>query len=215
MSRNVVALPTWVRAYRLLFGVVTIFAVGYQLWVNYDNGNSKVVNYFSFFTIQSNVIAAVVVLTGASGAAFVVRPTFSWDIVRGAAAIYMTLTFIVYGLLLTGEDLQVAEPWVNNTLHRIVPIVMIIDFLIRPLYHRITFRQALIWTIFPIAWLVYTIIRGIAIDWYPYPFLNPDKSGGWPGVAAICVAIMIGFLIATWFMTAIGQRLSVRLADAA
>lgn len=215
MSRNVVALPTWVRAYRLLFGVVTIFAVGYQLWVNYDNGNSKVVNYFSFFTIQSNVIAAAVLLTGASGAAFVVRPTFSWDIVRGAAAIYMTLTFIVYGLLLTGEDLQVAEPWVNNTLHRIVPIVMIIDFLIRPLYHRITFRQALIWTIFPIAWLVYTIIRGIAIDWYPYPFLNPDKSGGWPGVAAICVAIMIGFLIATWFMTAIGQRLSVRLADAA
>lgn len=215
MSRNVVALPTWVRAYRLLFGVVTIFAVGYQLWVNYDNGNSKVVNYFSFFTIQSNVIAAAVLLTGASGAAFVVRPTFSWDIVRGAAAIYMTLTFIVYGLLLTGEDLQVAEPWVNNTLHRIVPIVMIIDFLIRPLYHRITFRQALIWTIFPIAWLVYTIIRGIAIDWYPYPFLDPDKSGGWPGVAAICVAIMIGFLIATWFMTAIGQRLSVRLADAA
>lgn len=215
MSRNVVALPTWVRAYRLLFGVVIIFAVGYQLWVNYDNGNSKVVNYFSFFTIQSNVIAAAVLLTGASGVAFVVRPTFSWDIVRGADAIYMTLTFIVYGLLLTGEDLQVAEPWVNNTLHRIVPIVMIIDFLIRPLYHRITFRQALIWTIFPIAWLVYTIIRGIAIDWYPYPFLNPDKSGGWPGVAAICVAIMIGFLIATWFMTAIGQRLSVRLADAA
>ncbi len=215
MSRNVVALPIWVRAYRLLFGVVIIFAVGYQLWVNYDNGNSKVVNYFSFFTIQSNVIAAAVLLTGASGVAFVVRPTFSWDIVRGADAIYMTLTFIVYGLLLTGEDLQVAEPWVNNTLHRIVPIVMIIDFLIRPLYHRITFRQALIWTIFPIAWLVYTIIRGIAIDWYPYPFLNPDKSGGWPGVAAICVAIMIGFLIATWFMTAIGQRLSVRLADAA
>ncbi len=215
MSRNVIAVPTWVRAYRLLFGVVTIFAVGYQLWVNYDNGNSKVVNYFSFFTIQSNLIAAAVLLIGASGAAFVLRPTFAWDILRGAAAIYMTLTFIVYGLLLTGQDLQVAEPWVNNTLHRIVPIVMILDFLIRPLYHRITFRQALIWTIFPIAWLIYTIIRGVAIEWYPYPFLNPDKSGGWPGVFAICVVIMIGFLIATWIMTAIGQRLSLRLADPA
>lgn len=205
--------PIWVRAYRFLAALLAIAAMGTQLWVNHRDDKGTIGNYFSFFTIQSNIIAVIVLLIGASGASFVIRPTFAWNLARGGAAIYMTLTFIVYGLLLTGEDLQVAEPWVNNVVHRIVPIVMIIDFLIRPLYHKITFRQSLVWAIFPIAWLVYTIIRGIAIGWYPYPFLDPDKAGGWPGVGVICVVIAIGFLGASWFMTAIGQRLSIRLAN--
>jgi len=215
VSRNISALPMWVRAYRLFFGLLTIVAMAYQYYDGSKDDSFSPGNFFSFFTIQSNIIAAVVLLVGASGASFVVRPTFTWDLVRGAAAIYMALTFIVYGLLLSdiSEELQTVIPWINNVVHRIVPIVMVIDFLIRPLLHRITFRQALAWAVYPIVWLVYTIIRGNATDWYPYPFLDPDKVGSWLGVAAICFCIMIGFFAVTWFMTAIGQRLSIRMVE--
>ena len=213
MSRNAIALPTWVRAYRFFFAVLTVIAIVYQLWHLHDEGKLKLANYFSFFTIQSNLIAAVVFLIGASSASFVQHPTRAWDLIRGAAAIYMTLTFVVYGLLLSGADVQIAIPWVNDVVHRIFPLVMLFDFFIQPLLHRVTFRQALTWAIYPALWLVYTIIRGNATGWYPYPFVNPDKVGGWFGVAAICFAILIGFLIATWFMTAIGQRLSLRMRE--
>ncbi|MGI8484201.1 MAG: Pr6Pr family membrane protein [Thermomicrobiales bacterium] len=213
MNRNAISLPVWVRAYRFFFAVLAVIAIIYQLWHLHDEGKLKLANYFSFFTIQSNLIAAVVFLIGASSASFVQRPTRAWDLVRGAAAIYMTLTFVVYGLLLSGADVQIAIPWVNDVVHRIFPLVLLFDFLIQPLLHRVTFRQGLLWTIYPMAWLVYTIIRGATIGWYPYPFLDPDKTGGWPGVAAICIGILVGFLLATWFMTAIGQRLSLRIGE--
>jgi len=167
-------------------------------------------NFFSFFTIQSNLIAAVVLLIGASGLPFVERPTGTWDLVRGAAAIYLTLTFVVFALLLSDitDELQTTIPWVNAVVHQIVPVVMILDFLIVPLAHRISFRQSLVWIVYPLLWLAYTLIRAQIVGWYPYPFLNPAESGGWLGVAAICVVILIGFVAACWLMTAVGRALT-------
>ncbi len=201
----------WIRMYRVFFALLILAAVGYQLWQLHDNGTLRAGNFFSFFTIQSNLIAAVVLLIGASGARFVVRPTLAWDLVRGGAAIYMTLTFVIYGLLLSGHDVQTTSTWVNDVVHRIAPLLMVYDFLAVPLTNRVTFRKALVWAIYPLAYLAYSLIRGPIVDWYPYPFLDPDQSGGWAGVAGICVAIFIGFMIATWLMTEVGQRMRLRM----
>ena len=51
----------------------------------------------SYFTIQSNTIAAVVFLVGAARAA---PATPGWDLVRGASALNMTVTYVVFALLL-------------------------------------------------------------------------------------------------------------------
>ena len=44
---------------------------------------------------------------------------------------------------------------------------------------------------FPIAWVVYTMIRGAVVDWYPYPFLDPavEPGVGLGGVAVYVIAI--------------------------
>ena len=57
-------------------------------------------NFFSFFTIQSNILAAtLLVLT-----ALIRRDerSRSFDAVRGAATFYITITFVVFALLLSG-----------------------------------------------------------------------------------------------------------------
>ena len=46
------------------------------------SGSPHVVNFFSFFTIQSNVFAAAVLL---AGALFTPAAPRTWDLVRGAA----------------------------------------------------------------------------------------------------------------------------------
>jgi len=190
----------WVRLYRLGFGLLIIAAVIYQL-----AQISQWANYFSFFTIQSNLIGAAVLLIGAIAMPGASR---SWDLVRGAAAIYLILTGVVYNTLLTGVDVQTSQQWVNNVMHRIIPIVMLIDFLIVPLAHRIRWREALVWSIYPLLYLVYSLIRGPIVDWYPYPFLDPREDGGYPRVAIYCVAILVGFLAVTWVMTEINARRS-------
>ena len=33
------------------------------------------------------------------------------------------------------------------------------------------------WTLFPLIYLIYSLIRGAIVQWYPYPFLNAAKYG--------------------------------------
>lgn len=195
--------PVWVRLYRLGFAVLDIVAMAWQFFSGSHGDPFKQANFFSFFTIQSNIIGAVVLLIGASTLPFVVNPTRAWDLVRGAATIYLTLTFVVFNLLLADltDDLQTTIPWVNAVLHQVFPLVIIADFLLVPLARRISFRESLVWTIYPFLWLIYTLIRAQIVDWYPYPFLDPAQNHGWGVVALTCVAILLGFVGTCWLMT--------------
>jgi hypothetical protein len=57
-------------------------------------------NYFSFFTIESNMLAAAMLLVGG-----LLDPRSDrWASVRGAITLYMTITGIVYAGLLSGQD---------------------------------------------------------------------------------------------------------------
>jgi hypothetical protein len=54
--------------------------------------------------------------------------------------------------------------------------------------------DVLLWLIFPLAWLAFTLIRGAVDNWYPYPFLDPD-NGGYRSVAYHVAAILAGLLV--------------------
>lgn len=187
----------WVRGYRLVAGGVLLATLIYLLTKTEKPGN-----FFSFFTIQSNIIAAVVLLVGAVLAP---RASIAWDLVRGGAAVFMILTGVVYNTLLVGLEgsLETSDPWANDIVHTIIPIVMAIDFLLIPLARRLRWRDATVWAIYPLIYLAYTLIRGPIVDWYPYPFLDPRRDGGYPQVALMCVAIFLGFLAVIWLMTEI------------
>lgn len=192
---NVTANSTLVRVYRLVFGLLIFAAVIYQLTLSSNWGN-----FFSFFTIQSNIIAGVVLLIGATQ---VPKGARNWDVVRGGAAIYMILTGVVYNTLLRGldEQLQTSEPWVNLVLHQLIPVVMLLDFILIPLVHKLRPSEALVWTVYPLLYLVYSLARGPIVDWYPYPFLDPRGDGGYLQVAIISVIILVGFIAVTWLFT--------------
>lgn len=207
--------PGWVATYRIGFALLTLFAVVFQLFRGVDlNPDFRISNFLSFFTIESNVFAAIVLLAFGLGRVGS-PPSRTAELVRGAAVLYMVTTGIVYGLLLSGytAELQTATPWVNNVVHRIFPLVLLADWLINPPAVRLRFRDALVWLAFPIVYLVYSLVRGPIVDWYPYPFLDPDRAGGYGGVTATGAGIAIGVIAMTWLVTWAGQRL--RLAATA
>lgn len=183
----------WIRVYRLVFGLLALLAVFRQ--VPYV---PNVTNFFSYFTIQSNIIGALVLVIGAL---CIVPSSRMWDLIRGAAAIYLILTGVIYNTLLLNVDVQISEAWINNVLHRIMPLVMLLDLLVVPWVHRIRWREATVWSLYPLAYLAYAIGRGTIVDWYPYPFLDPRRDGGYPRVALFSVAVLIGFLVVTWLIT--------------
>ena len=50
------------------------------------------------------------------------------------------------------------------------------------------------WLVFPAAYLIYSLIRGPATEWHPYPFLDPRSAGGYGRVAAYSALVLVIFL---------------------
>ena len=160
--------------------------------------------FFAFFTIQSNLVGVAAfawVLT--RGDAPRTRPV---ELLRGAAAAYLTVTFFVVIFLLSGVDVQLQLGWVDVVLHKVFPIVVVLDWLLDPPTVRLSVRDAAIWLVYPLAWTGFTIARGAADGWYPYPFLDPS-NGGYGQVAVTVVAVTVGFLAVATAYIAIGNAL--------
>jgi len=208
--------PSWIRTYRIGFGLLTVVAIAYQFFARAALGNFSPGNFFSFFTIEANIFAALLFLITGLRNDQAKESSLTWDLLRGASVAYMTTTFVVYGLLLTGynDALQTSIPWVNNVLHRIFPIAVLLDWVLRPPRHVLTYRQALIWMVVPLVYLLYSLIRGPLVDWYPYPFLDPRNAGGYPLVALYAVAIAIGFFLFVALIVVIGRRVRLQIEPA-
>jgi hypothetical protein len=177
--------------YRALFAILTLVAIGVQMGTLAGQSVLNPVNYFSYFTIDSNLIAVGVLLVSAAWWNEPVSPRL--DLVRGAAVVYMSVTGIVFTLLLPNTDVDTAIPWVNTVVHELMPLVMVADWLLNPPAERLTLRQGALWLSFPLLWIVYTIIRGAIVNHYPYPFVNP-ANGGYASVTVYCVAILVAML---------------------
>lgn len=151
---------------------------------------SRMSNLLSYFTIESNILAAVV-LTVASiavlrGGATTGRTLTLW---RGLSTLAMVVTGIIYTALLRNVDVQTDSAWTNTVLHYVMPIVLLADWLITP-RARLAVLSAAWWLIFPALYLAYSLIRGPIVDWYPYPFIDLRiHSGGAVAVTSLVLAV--------------------------
>lgn len=198
----------FLRVVRLTVAALIVTAVVVQFFTPQDPW-AVAGNFVSFFTIQSNLLAAVVLTVVAvrGGAPRSAR----LDYARGAVTLYMLITGVVFALLLSNlsEQLQLTRPWVDAMLHQVAPIVVVLDWLVDPPRARITTRAALTWLAYPAAYIAYTLVRGPIVDWYPYPFLDVDAHG-YPAVLLNCLALAVGFAVVALVVAAVGNRRSGR-----
>jgi len=173
------------------------------------NGNASfsLGNFFSFFTIQSNILAAMALAM----TALVRRDERSrlFDAVRGAATFYITITFVVFALFLSGlqEDLDTHIAFTNFVVHYLIPVVLLVDWFIDPPRHRLGLRSALVWLAYPLTWFAYTLVRGRWADWYPYPFVDVARHG-YGGVLARGVVFVLAFGIGAVVFAHLSDRRS-------
>lgn len=165
-----------------------------------------VANFFGYFTIQSAMIAVAVTLAG--GLVLVSGRSESVVLVtvRTIVLVYVVLSGIVFGLLAafsSTRTYQIAIPWSDQLLHFILPSVLLLDWLVgRFLGPRAPAVPwlALAWAVpYPVIWLIFTLVRGDAVGWYPYFFLDPSQVSGPAAIVAYCagiLAVILGFVAA-------------------
>lgn len=198
---------TILTALRLVLGLLILSAIGTQFFIHLRLGYS-VVNFFSYFTNLSNLFAAIVLLVGAYRLATRRKPSISQDLIRGASAVNMAIVGIVFVVLLRNVPLGNLLPWVNTTLHYIMPVAVMLEWIFQPPTTKIRFKQMLLWQAFPLLYLVYVLIRGALVGWYPYPFLNPATVGGYKVVTVYIIAIVVLFLVVSWLVLTVGNKRS-------
>jgi hypothetical protein len=194
---------------RVLFAALGIAAMVAQIDRSIDNWHKTglsvafgVTNFFSFFTIDSNVGAVVVLLIGAAFV-FAKKADPRWyTVFRLIVVTYMTVTLVVYNLLLRGVELPqgTTVEWSNEVLHVIACAYILLDWFIAPGRVPLSWRSLRAVVVFPLVWVVYTMIRapftaGSTLNgkaFYPYPFLDPSLAHeGWFSVAFYIVLITI------------------------
>jgi len=192
--RRITGVARIVVAVAIIAAIIGQFAVS---WSVVPDRGMFLVNFFSYFTILSNALAAVCVLV-AAGFSFSRDLEPSWfTVARLCVATYMTTTFVVYNVLLRGISLDqgTTVPWSNEILHVWAPLLVLLDWILAPGRTRVSWSRY--WSIaaFPIVWVVYSLVRGPIVDWYPYPFLDPAQDGGYVAVALYLIAIAAFILL--------------------
>jgi hypothetical protein len=136
---------------------------------------TRVIRFFSYFTIQSNLLVLASVLP------LVRDPEHDgrqWRVVRLASLLGITVTGLVYAVVLAPlYDPQGLHAWTNTGEHYISPVMTVLGWLLlgpRPRIAMAVVARALVW---PLLWIGYTLAHGAATGWYPYDFLDVSALG--------------------------------------
>jgi hypothetical protein len=173
--------PKWARA---LFAVTALCAAaGVALSVytavqgtgHFRTPAARGFNTFAFFTIDSNLIAGTTALLLAIR---LDRTSTVFRTFRLIGLIAITLTGIVYHVALASVlELNGVHQLGNQLVHTVVPILTVGVWLMFGPRGLTSARVAWLSALFPACWLAFTLIRGAAIGWYPYPFLDVTRLG--------------------------------------
>lgn len=188
-------------SYKVIFALLGFSTVVTEIATLIERDLFNPFNFFSYFTIQSNIFAFSVLILRAIATANSHRSGKLY-LLRGAATLYMVITGIVFAVLLAGVEgaILTAVPWDNIVLHYIMPVALLFDWLIDKPNKAIAFKKSLIWLIYPVAYVLYSLTRGHFVGWYPYPFLNPNNNG-YGGVLLTGLSIAALTLVLTYMLT--------------
>jgi hypothetical protein len=186
---------------RLLIGVGLIGSVIWQVTDRIVNGLFRPFEYFAYFSIVTAIFAGLFLITTSFGLLLKIEDTKWVEIARLSFAVALIVVGMVYHALLAGaandiRDGDYAWPVLpNEIIHTYAPILAAIEYLVSVRAFRIRLR-AFVWVaVFPLTWLVLSIVRGSATNWWPYWFINPNGEAGLGGILTYIGAITLFFLI--------------------
>ncbi len=145
--------------------------------ISYTLGTSPfaTANFFSYFTVQSALVAIAVLVIGAGYALRGIPDPLWLDMARLLSTTYVIVSGIVFAVILVEGSLRgipVWAPWSSQLLHFGIPAFTLLDWLTAP-GRDVPWRTVRWVLVFPVLWVTYTMVRGTLVYWYPYFFLDP------------------------------------------
>lgn len=205
--------------FRLAIGLSLLGSVLWQVTDRLAANLFRPFEYFAFFSINSSILAGIVLAL--SGLALLQGKDESERLhtFRLIATVSMIIVGVVYHALLgdsavDARDVGYAWPVLPNLIiHTYAPILIVVDYLLSIKGYKPSWKKAWWVVVYPLAWLAFSLVRGLLDGWWPYWFINPNSEGGIIGMLTYVLIIAAAF-IALGFIV-LGARLAVMkvLAD--
>jgi hypothetical protein len=203
------------RIYAVVGALLGWFALALQLYLMLVQSSGPavlgtVITYFSFFTILTNLLTALVFT------ALAFRPETGWGqwfrtpSVQAATAVYIAIVGIIYQLLLRQLWNPQGAQWVADVLlHSVIPIGYVAYWLLFGPRTGLNWKTAVAWLTYPALYLVYILARGAVSGLYPYPFVYVNVLG-YGGVLARAALFLLVFLGTGLLVVALARRIRAR-----
>lgn len=211
-------LVTRARLFHLLTFLVTAFALVLQLVLvaqghrvldetNRPDLSTRLVRFCSYLTIWSNALVAWSTLTLALGRD---RDSRVWRALRTDAVVLILVAGVVHFFLLRPLlDLHGWDLVADRSLHVVVPVLAVLGWALFGPRGRVGPADLLPSLVVPVTWLLYTLVRGAVVSWYPYPFIDVGVHG-YAVVLANCAGVALLVLAVSAAVVVLDRRLPAR-----
>ena len=197
----------------LAFGAAVVwFALILQFIVSLKAGDydflSTIKLYLSFFTITTNIIVAICFTTIILFSKTKLGDFFSKPSTQTAITVYIVVVGIIYNVLLRGLLRPVGWARVaDELLHVVNPLIFLGFWMLFVNKQTLQYRDAFSWLLYPLAYIIFIVIRGCLINQYPYPFINVVDLG-YPKALINAFGCLFLFWILSLLLIWVGKKLA-------
>ena len=161
-------------------------------------------DFFTFFTTWANLLVAVTVTMLALDPA---RDGRVLRVVRNSALLMITITAIVYAVVLApGAVLVGWQVPMNVLMHEVTPLVTVVVWAVVGPRRWISWLDVPLALVIPALWVVGVLVRGAVIEAYPYGFINVIDLG-YPTALRNIVGILLAGAVRTAVLKALDALL--------
>jgi len=161
--------------------------------------------FFSYFTVLTNILVAIVLTCAATSGDSAFRRFFLNPKVQGGVAAAIVLVGLAYNLLLRHTWNPQGLQWVaDELLHDVMPVLFVIYWWFCVPKGTLQWRDIWPWLIYPLAYFIYALVRGYFVGSYPYPFIDVDQLG-YPQVLINAVMVLVAFVVISLVVIAVDR----------
>lgn len=169
------------KLYEITGAFASWFALILQLYISLHYADSRLtalIKYLSFMTIWTNFLVAFTFTCQLIPSAGRLIRFFKEPAVLGGVLLYIIVVALVYHLVLANIwNPKGLEKIADEFLHSVVPLLYIFYWLLYVKKGNLSFIYCFKWLIYPLIYLVYSMIRGALTGVYPYFFLDASRLG--------------------------------------
>lgn len=137
-----------------------------------------ILNYFSYFTILTNLFLASILTISAWPPAPDRETELVGLRVAAGAVVYILVVGLIYVLMLRRLWNPTGLQWAADMiLHYVMPIGYPIFWITLMRKSFLRWRKIVLWLAYPLVFVLITEARGACSGWYPYPFLDAGSLG--------------------------------------